>query len=107
MVCPINSSRIFRTAKRLLYRLYVVYFIGDIMYIDDTAKEKFSNQVLQRVSKTKLSFMDCVLELSEEMGLEPSAAGKLLTKPIIEKIEQEGKRLNILKNKKTTKLPVD
>lgn len=77
------------------------------MYIDDIAKEKFSNQVLQRVSKTKLSFMDCVLELSEEMGLEPSAAGKLLTKPIIEKIEQEGKRLNILKNKKTTKLPVD
>lgn len=77
------------------------------MYIDDSAKEKFSTKVLQRVSKTKLSFMDCVLELSEEMGLEPSAAGKLLTKPIIEKIEQEGKRLNILKNKKTTKLPVD
>jgi hypothetical protein len=77
------------------------------MYIDDSAKEKFSNKVLQRVLKTKLSFMDCILELSEEMGIDPTAAGKLLTKPIIEKIEQEGKMLNILKNKKKPKLPID
>jgi hypothetical protein len=78
-----------------------------IMYIDDAAKEKFSTKVLDRVKKTKLSFMDCVLELSGEMGLDPIAAGKLLTKPIIEKIEEEGKKLNILKNKKTVKLPID
>lgn len=77
------------------------------MYIDDAAKEKFSTKVLDRVTKTKLSFMDCVLELSEEMGLDPIAAGKLLTKPLIEKIEEEGKKLNILKNKKTVKLPID
>jgi hypothetical protein len=77
------------------------------MYIDDSAKEKFSNKVLRRVLKTKLSFMDCILELSEEMGIDPTAAGKLLTKPIIEKIEQEGKMLNILKNKKKPKLPID
>jgi hypothetical protein len=51
--------------------------------------------------------MDCILELSEEMGIDPTAAGKLLTKPIIEKIEQEGKMLNILKNKKKPKLPID
>jgi hypothetical protein len=77
------------------------------MYIDDSAKEKFSVKVLQRVSKTKLSFMECVLELSGEMGLDPSAAGKLLTKPLIEKIEQEGRKLNILKSKKSPRLPVD
>lgn len=77
------------------------------MYIDETAKEKFSNKVLQRVLKTKLSFMECVLELSEEMGLDPSAAGKLLTKPIIEKIGEEGRNLNILKNSKKLKLPID
>jgi hypothetical protein len=77
------------------------------MYIDESAKEKFSNKVLERVTKTKLSFMDCVLELAEEMGLDPLAAGKLLTKPIIEKIEQEGKQRNILKKGKTAKLPID
>lgn len=77
------------------------------MYIDDIAKEKFSLKILERVEKTKLSFMDCVLELSEEMNLDPIAAGKLLTKPIIEKIEQEAKNLKMLKLKKSSKLPID
>jgi hypothetical protein len=77
------------------------------MYIDDAAKEKFSSKVLERVKFTNLSFMDCVLELSMEMNLEPSAAGKLLTKPLIEKIEQEAQNLHLLKKSKTRKLPVD
>lgn len=77
------------------------------MFIDEAAKEKFSSRVLERVSSTSLSFMDCVLELSTEMNLEPSAAGKLLTKPIIEKIEQEAKNLHLLKRNKNRKLPVD
>lgn len=77
------------------------------MYIDDAAKEKFSNRVIQRVKITNLSFMDCVLELSEEMNIEPSAAGKLLTKPLVEKIEQEAKNLHLLKKSKIRKLPVD
>ena len=77
------------------------------MYIDDAAKEKFSTKVLERAIQTKLSFMDCVLELSEEMNLDPSAAGKLLTKPLIEKIEEEAKRIHLLKKSKTKKLPVD
>jgi hypothetical protein len=77
------------------------------MYIDDTAKEKFSNKVLERVKSTKLPFMDCVLELSEEMGLDPSAAGKLLTKPLIEKIQYEAQERHLIKKSKSRKLPID
>lgn len=77
------------------------------MYIDDTAKEKFSNKVLYLVTKTKLSFMDCVLSAGDEMGLDPSATGKLLTKPIIEKIQQEAQNLHLLKKGKNKQLPVD
>jgi hypothetical protein len=77
------------------------------MYIDDTAKEKFSNKVIERTLSTNLSFMDCVLELADEMNLDPVAAGKLLTKPLIEKIEYEAKNLNLLKRTKNKKLPVD
>jgi hypothetical protein len=51
--------------------------------------------------------MDCVLEISEEMGLDPSAAGKLLTKPIVEKIQQEANNLHLLKKKKSKRLPLD
>ena len=75
--------------------------------MDDSAKEKFSLKVIERVKSTNLSFMECVLELSDEMGLDPSAAGKLLTKPLVEKIEMEAKDLNFIKKGKTKKLPVD
>lgn len=77
------------------------------MYIDDSAKEQFSNKVIGRVKSTNMSFMDCVLEITEEMGLDPSASGKLLTKPIIEKIQQEAQNLHLMKKSKSKKLPVD
>ena len=77
------------------------------MYIDDAAKEKFSNKVIERVKGTNLSFMDCVLELSEEMGLDPSAAGKLLTRPLIEKIQYEAQERHLIKKSKSRKLPID
>jgi hypothetical protein len=77
------------------------------MYIDDAAKEKFSNKVIERTLLTKLSFMDCVLELADEMNLDPVAAGKLLTKPLIEKISMEATNLNLLKKSKNKKLPLD
>ena len=78
------------------------------MYIDEAAKEKFSSRIIDRVKITKLPFIDCVLELANEMGIDPGSAGKLLTKPIIEKIEVEAKLLNFIKEKnKNSKLPVD
>jgi hypothetical protein len=77
------------------------------MYIDESAKEQFSNKVINRVKATQMTFMDCVLEISDEMGLDPSAAGKLLTKPIIEKIQQEANNLHLLKKKKSKRLPLD
>jgi len=77
------------------------------MYIDDSAKEKFSKKVLRRVASTQLSFMECIIELSDEMGIDPGTAGKLLTKPIIEKIQQEAKEKHLLKGGKTKKLPID
>jgi hypothetical protein len=77
------------------------------MYIDDSAKEQFSNKVISRVKLTNMTFMDCVLEITEEMGLDPSASGKLLTKPIIEKIQQEAQNLHLMKKSKSKKLPID
>ena len=77
------------------------------MYIDDSAKEQFSNKVIERVKSTNMTFMDCVLEITEEMGLDPSASGKHLTKPIIEKIQQEAQNLHLMKKSKSKKLPID
>lgn len=75
--------------------------------MDEKAKQEFSAKVMERVQKTKLSYMECVLELSEEMGLEPTAAGKLLIPPIVKEIEAEAKNLNLLKKSKYKPLPFD
>jgi len=77
------------------------------MYLDEKAKLAFSAQVLKRVQRTNLSYMDCVIELAVEMNIEPSAAGKLLTKPIVEKIQEEAKDKHLLKGPKKKKLPID
>ena len=77
------------------------------MYLDENINLTFSSKVLERVQKTKLSYMDCVLELAEEMNIEPGAAGKLLTKPLIEKIQEEAKELHLMKAVKGKKLPID
>lgn len=77
------------------------------MYLDEKAKLAFSANVLKRVQSTKLSYMDCIIELAEEMNIEPAAAGKLLTKPIIEKIQEEAKEKHLLKAPKKKKLPID
>ena len=42
------------------------------MYMDDAAKEKFSKKVLDKVKLKNSTFMECVLELSDEMGIDPS-----------------------------------
>ena len=77
------------------------------MYLDEKAKFNFYSQIMKRVEKTNLSYMDCVLERAEEMGIEPNTAGKLLTKPIIEKIQEEAKEKHFLKGAKNKKLPID
>ena len=51
--------------------------------------------------------MDAIIELAEEMGIDPGTAGKLVSRPIIEKIQIEAKEKHLLKNCKTKKLPVD
>lgn len=45
--------------------------------------------------------MDAVLNIAEEYNIEPEAAAKLISKPIIEKLSAEGKAINLVKNNKS------
>tara|TARA_Y100001938_G_C8076882_1_gene426643 strand:- start:1769 stop:1990 length:222 start_codon:yes stop_codon:yes gene_type:complete len=64
----------------------------------------FSNQVEQNISKYEGSYIDTILGLCEEHEIEPEIAAKHLSKPIIEKIESEGRSFNLLPKK--AKLPI-
>jgi len=67
--------------------------------------ENISAQIENFVKRNGGEYIDAVLYVCKENEIEPKAAVKYLTKPIIEKIEVEGRDMNLLP-KKSSKLPV-
>ena len=66
-------------------------------------EESFLEELEQMAIETG-SYIDSVLELCEKYNIEPNVAAKLITKPIKEKIEKEGRESNLLPSVST--LPV-
>lgn len=65
---------------------------------------RFPREVEKHVKKYSVSYIDSVIAVCEQYGIEPQVAAKFLSKPIIEKIKAEGQELNLLPRK--TKLPI-
>jgi hypothetical protein len=59
-------------------------------------KEEFSKRIENYVLETNSSYIDAVVHYFEEYCYDFSLAPKLLTQPLLEKIEQEGRDLNLL-----------
>lgn len=66
-------------------------------------EESFLEELEQMAIETG-SYIDSVLELCEKYNIEPNVAAKLITRPIKEKIEKEGRESNLLPSVST--LPV-
>lgn len=73
--------------------------------IFNITKEDFSKRVEKYVTEKNSSYMDAVLHFFEEYSFDFSLAPKLLTQPLLEKIEQEARDLNFLPRTKN-KLPL-
>lgn len=67
-------------------------------------KEDFSKRVENYVKQTNSSYIDAVVHYFEEYSFDFSLAPKLLSQPLLEKIEGEAKELNYLPKNKN-KLP--
>ena len=70
----------------------------------DQVGNTFASQVEANVGKNGGSYIDTIVNLCEEHQIEPELAAKHLTKPIIEKIEAEGRNFNLLPQK--ARLPI-
>lgn len=64
--------------------------------IFNITKEEFSKRIENYVRDKNSSYMDAVIYYFEEYSYDFSLAPKLLTRPLLEKIEQEGRDLNLL-----------
>ena len=70
------------------------------------SKEKFAEEIEALVLKTKMNYIDAIVEYCTENEIELETVGKLVSKPLKEKIKCEAMELNYLKQTSKGKLPL-
>ncbi len=70
------------------------------------SKDKFAEDIEHLVLNTKMNYIDAIVEYCEDNGIELESVGKLISKPLKEKIKYEATELNYLKKTSRGKLPV-
>jgi hypothetical protein len=68
----------------------------------DKLERDFSRRVEEYVMSNNCGYLDAVVDISEEMNIEPQLAAKYISKPIKERLRIEGEQINLLP--KTPKL---
>lgn len=75
-----------------------------VLFFDNETQNDFCREVEKYVEKWKTNYLNAIVNICEAKDIPVESIAKILSKPIIEKIEQEGQDLNFLP--KTSKLPV-
>jgi hypothetical protein len=75
------------------------------MIFDTEKQQLFCKKIENHVKKWNGTYLEAVIAVTEDMEIEPEAAAKYLTKPIIEKIQEEGRQINLLPKIKN-RLPI-
>lgn len=70
----------------------------------EITKEEFSKKIENYVKTHNSSYMDAILSISDSSEVNFAIISKLISKPIIEKVQEEGESLNLLPKSKN-KLP--
>ncbi len=74
----------------------------DTIMLTQISKEEFSKKVETRVKEKECSYIDAIIYILEEHSIDISVSSKLLSQPIIEKLQEEGQKLNLLPRKKNS-----
>ena len=75
-----------------------------VLFFDNETQNDFFRQIEKYVEQWKVQYIDAVIAICESKEIPVESIGKILSKPIIEKIQQEGQDLNFLP--KSSKLPI-
>ena len=70
------------------------------------SKEKFAEEIEAMVLKTRMNYIDAIVEYCTNNEIELETVGKLVSKPLKEKIKCEAIELNYLKGTSKGKLPL-
>jgi hypothetical protein len=75
-----------------------------VLLFDNEKQRDLCRQIEKYVEQWKVSYIDAIIAICESNDIPLESVSKILTRPIIEKIEQEGQDLNFLP--KSSKLPI-
>jgi 5,10-methylene-tetrahydrofolate dehydrogenase/methenyl tetrahydrofolate cyclohydrolase len=70
----------------------------------DITKEQFSKEVEHEAKMNKVSetpYIDSIIKVLQKYSMDESQASKLISKPILEKIQSENLNYNIIRTKKS------
>ena len=70
------------------------------------SKEKFAEDIEQIVLDTKMNYIDAIVQYCEDNEIEIESVGKLISKPLKEKIRFVATELNYMKKTSKGKLPL-
>lgn len=70
------------------------------------SKEKFAEEIESLVLQTKMNYIDAIVEYCEVNNIEVDTVGKMISKPLKEKIKYDAMELNFLKKTTRAKLPL-
>lgn len=67
-------------------------------------QSKFAQDIESLVINSKINYIDAIVFYCEENGIEFESVGKLISKPLKEKLKHEATQLNFLKKTSRAKL---
>ncbi len=70
------------------------------------SKEKFAEEIESIVLRTRMNYIDAIVEYCEVNNIEVDTVGKMISKPLKEKIKYDAMELNFLKKTTRAKLPL-
>ena len=70
------------------------------------SKEKFAEDIEHLVLTTKMNYIDAIVQYCEDNEIEIESVGKLMSKPLKEKIKYVATELNYMKKTSKGKLPL-
>lgn len=80
--------------------------IKDVLNKKFVSREKFTGDIESLVLKTKMSYIDAIVEYCGDNNIEVDTVNKLISKPLKEKLRHEATELNYLKRTSHAKLPL-
>jgi hypothetical protein len=70
------------------------------------SKDKFAEEIEALVKRTKMNYIDSIVQYCEENSIELDGISKLISKPLKEKLRYDATELNFLRRTTRAKLPL-